>query len=235
MNSTRTTALTVLVFGLCVSGRQASAKKPRVRSLFYNAARATTPDKQGFTAKQRGKNPPAIVKNGILQQGPTSKTGGQWWETDGVPLDFGAAASGMNAEWTVRVDESQFFYRWGHIRTGWHASFADRHHRFFLVFVGKERVILINSDPDTRPAIEKFKTGGRFHHFRFVVDDEVGMLFVDGAKQPLVSKPVGKPNRRQVEKNRVYFGEGTQFVGGKFAVKQFFYANDAGRKSPFHP
>ena len=93
----------------------------------------------------------------------------------------------------------------------------------------------MNGDPDSRPAVARFNAADNFHHYRLVVDDELAMLFVDGSKQPIVSKAVGRPASEENQANLVYFGDGTQLAGGKSQLKDFFYASDSVSKSPFHP
>ena len=90
----------------------------------------------------------------------------------------------------------------------WHVGIRDKQQRLFLVFVGTDRVAIVNGDPDSRPAVASFNAAGAFHHYRLVVDDELAMLFVDGSKQPIVSKPVGRPESGEDQANLVYFGDG---------------------------
>ena len=166
----------------------ASGRKPAVRTSYYSAGRGTLPTQQGFRlVNSDSDHPPAVIEGKTLQQGPTSRHGTQYWRTNSILLDFSPSGRGVSAEWVVRVDQSTY-HRSPHFRTGWHVGIRDKQQRLFLVFVGTDRVALVNGDPDRRPAVAKFDAAGKFHHYRLVVDDELAMLFVDGSKKPIVSK-----------------------------------------------
>lgn len=226
----------VLFAGAMITGRiESSEGTTTVRHAHYSAARGTLPSEQGFRVVDSDPDhPPVVVEMETLRQGPTSTVGTQYWHTNSIPLDFGPAGPGVSAEWVLRVEESSY-HRSPHFRTGWIVAILDKKLRCFLVFVGTDRVAIVNNDPDGQPSVAAFNAADQFHHYRIVVDDNQAMLFVDGGRNPIVSKPVGQPRPLKAYRNRVYFGDGTQLAGGKWQLKHFYYANDAASKSPFHP
>ena len=99
-----------------------------------------------------------------------------------------------------------------HLYTGWKASFIDQNGHRYLVCVAKDKIILHAGKPDPIPTIVPFTSlPDEMLHFRFVVSDKQGSLFLNG--QNLVSKTLGKPNSPKARHNRVYFGDGSNLSG----------------------
>ena len=203
------------------------------RFALYDASRGTLPTEHGFRLYDNNlDSAPPRVEKGVLLQGPTSTKGEQRWQSKRIPLDFRAEASaaGLSAEWIVRVVQTELDQERQY--TGWHAHFIDQHGHFFLIALAADQIVL-HAFPDPKPAVAKFDTTDAFHHYRFVVDDNQGILLVDG--KPLLSKSLGKPDAPKIKANRVLFGDATSSAGAQTELKAFYYSNDPRAKSPFHP
>ena len=203
------------------------------RFAYYDASRGSLPTEHGFRLYDNNlDSAPPRVEEGVLLQGPTSTKGEQRWQSKRIPLDFRAEASptGLSAEWIVRVVQTKLDQERQY--TGWHAHFIDQHGHFFLIALAADQIVL-HAFPDPKPAVAKFDTTDAFHHYRFVVDDNQGILLVDG--KTLLSKPLGKPDAPIIKANRALFGDATSSAGAQTELKAFYYSNNPRAKSPFHP
>ncbi len=202
--------------------------------VYYDASSGTLPTEQGFRLIDSSlDNAPPRVDKGVLVQGATSMSGYQYWSASHIPLDFRPEGSGLNAEWIIRVEKSNYDRSVQY--TGWTAAFYDRHGHGFFVFLAENHLVLHNAHSDPDPSVVEFKTTDALHHYRFVVDDDRGMIFVDGDTTPLLTKPVGEANSPKSNFNRVRFGDWTKLAGSKTQLRAFAYSSNASMKSPFHP
>ncbi|MEM7392360.1 MAG: hypothetical protein AAF492_08415, partial [Verrucomicrobiota bacterium] len=69
---------------------------------------------------------------------------------------------------------------------------------------------------------------------RFVVDDGVGRLYIDGGDNPVMERRVGSVTN-PTSANLISFGDLTGTAGGEVSMKNFWYSTDPLETSTFHP
>lgn len=155
----------------------------------YDARLGTLPDAQGFTLIDTGGSPPCTIQGDAMYQGRTRWDGLQNWYSDDVPLDFDVGAV-MEADFNVIY--SSYSTATGYELTGLHLVISDAARRVFNIHVASDKISLGNQLP-VGNYWRAFDTTDDFHHYRLVVDDGVGSLFIDGGPDPFLSVPVGSP------------------------------------------
>lgn len=207
------------------------------QSVAYDPSRGTQPTEQGFRLldNARAHADPRVI-NGVLQQGPTVAQAYQRWYTRSIPIDFSPEGKGVAVEWTARVKSSGLYEdrfrkkEW----TGWGVQLKDKNGYTFDIYLGEDRVLLNRDDGNTPIATYKFDTTDRFHHYRFVIDDSQGMLFIDGDPKTVLTGNLGSPNQVRYSKpNEVAFGDCTNHALCEVHLKHFWYTNNLEVKSPF--
>jgi beta-lactamase regulating signal transducer with metallopeptidase domain len=211
-------------------------RQPRRSTHHYDASQGTLPTEQGFYRNSADGSIPQ-VRAGVFDTGTASTAGYSSWTAFTSPLDFKPSGkSGVAVEWSARIKSSETWYsELGRRRTGFGVRVAGRHRREFWIYLGEDTIWLQNHTTDDKPAVYKLDTTDRFHHYRFVVDDRLGMLFVDDQAEPVMTREVGNPNKENSSESRIDFGDLTSSAGGDALVKNFWYSTDVREKSPFHP
>jgi beta-lactamase regulating signal transducer with metallopeptidase domain len=203
--------------------------------LFFDAARRTLPLAQGFNLLDTDRKSQLAIVDGALEQGTTEEAY-QFWHSNTLPLDFSPDGNGVAVEWIARIERgtAHSTTKQDEVWTGFSVSLVDQAHHRFLIYVDEHVIYLQNGDIDPAKATYKMDTTDGFHHFRFVVDDGEGRLFVDGHPDPMMSRPVGGTREWKYYEN-VAFGDGNTAANANVQIKAFFCANDASIKSPYCP
>ena len=211
-------------------------RKASRRSKLYSAGHGTPPSKQGFTRKVANASgvDPKVRRDALMIEN-VGKRGQLFWETATQPLRF-TAGDGIAIEWIAQIESTETYFKEGvPFRSGYGVQIIDQDLHEMVVFLGEDYVAIRNYQKDPQPAIYGFDTTDGFHHYRFVVDDGVGKLFIDGGAEPVAVRKVGKANPTlKTRENRVSFGDLTLVAGGTTRLKKFGYSTDARAKSALH-
>jgi len=204
------------------------------REVHYDPRSGSQPTEFGFRLldNDRGHTAPR-VNDGMLSQGPTTKNGYQRWYSHKVPFDF--ANGGVAVEWVAKVKQSTIHSvpAEGKLWAGWGVQLLDGRRRAFDVYLAGDRVMLNRDNGNFPVAVHKFDTTDRFHHYRFVVDDAQGMLFIDHDPTPALVADVGGPDqRRWARENELGFGDCTTGASCEVQLRSLFYSNDPRAKTP---
>jgi len=198
----------------------------------YDPRLNTLPEAQGFTLSEGPPlSPPPSVSNGIFHQGPTSLGGEQFYHRNDVLLNL---TNGFTLEATLKVISSTYDPNAGGIgsqRSGWYMEGIDQFGRRFIVGIDSSGVT-VNTDAKLLASngfsVRPFDTAGNFHHYRLLVREGVGTLFIDGTS--VGSTPVGDIVDPATS-NRVFFGDGTS-AGSNEVELAFFRYTDAALPDP---
>ena len=185
----------------------------------YDASLGTQPDAQGFELYDDGGSPAYTIQDGALHQGLTNWDGKQKWMSRDTPIDFEVGAV-METE--VKIIHSSVSTSGGYRIAGWDMSITDSDGRCFVVYIGSEEIFLWN-EPELYPQRITFDSTDDFHHYRLVIADGAGSLFIGGASNPSLTLPVGPawhslPNTGQ-------FGDITYHGQSESLLRSFSYIN----------
>lgn len=176
----------------------------------YDASLGTMPEQQGFTRTNgNSTGPEPVVADGSLHQfEDTSPDATEYWVGSGQPLDFANKSYVMEA--TLEVISSNYIPDIGTgQRSGYYFTMTDAAGRHFAIGIAADG-ITINTDSAYHPSngvpFTAFDTTGGFHTYRFVIDNGVGALSIDGVL--FASVPVGGAVRADIA-NFVAFGDGS--------------------------
>ena len=184
----------------------------------YDPGLGTLPEAQGFAAYDTGE-PVCTIQGGAMHQGLTSWNGQQWWQSQTIPMDFDVGAV-MEAD--LKIISSTYSTSSGYEVAGWGMALSDASRRAFHVFIASDRICAWSS-PGVDTGSIPFDSTDDFHHYRFVVTDGAGSLFIDGAPDPFLSLPVGVV--WYTDANRAVFGDGTGFGQNESLLRSFSYLN----------
>lgn len=201
----------------------------KTQELYYNPRGGTQPTEVGFRLldNDRGHAGPS-VKDGVLSQGPTTRKGYQRWYTHKVPFDF--SEGGVAVEWIAKVNRSTIHQvsSEGKLWAGWGVQLSDSHRRAFDIYLAEDQVMLNRDDGNYPVKLHKFDTTDQFHHYRFVVDDSQGMLFIDHDPTPVFMAEIGVPEQpRWASANELGFGDCTTNASCDVQLRSIFISNDS--------
>ena len=185
----------------------------------YDASLGTLPDAQGFTLIDTGGSPPCTIQGDAMHQGLTEWDGQQLWTSLDIPVDLDVGAV-VEAE--VKIIYSSCSTSSGYRIAGWHMGVSDASRRGFFLFIASDEVFLWNQ-PELHPECRAFDPTDGFHHYRLVITEGVGSLFVDEVPDPFLSLPVGPP--WDPAANRARFGDGTFDGQSESLLRSFSYIN----------
>ena len=138
-------------------------------------------------------------------------------------------------EWVAKAKQSTIHSvpAQGKLWSGWGVQLSDGRRRAFDIYLAEDGVML-NRDIGNYPvAVHKFDTTDRFHHYRFVVDDAQGRLFIDHSPTPVLVSDVGAPDQpRWARANGLGFGDCTTGASCEVQIRSLFYSNDPRAKTP---
>jgi len=185
----------------------------------YDASLGTLPDAQGFELFDDGGSPPYTIQGDAVHQGLTSWEGSQWWYCLDVPLDFDV---GVVMEADLNIISSSYSTSSGYELTGWQMVISDVPGRAFHVHIASDKISLWNQ-LTFEPEYKAFDSTDGFHHYRLVVTDGVGSLFIDGGADPFLTQPIGPV--WYPAPNRVAFGDRTGYGQNESLLRSFSYIN----------
>ncbi|MFN9969718.1 MAG: hypothetical protein ACK58T_07465, partial [Phycisphaerae bacterium] len=153
----------------------------------YDPSLGTLPTNQGWQYIQDGApSPPPIVASGVLQQGPTSFTGYQYWQRSDVIADF-SSVSGQVIRADVKIKSSTYSPGGlaGTWRTGYTILSVDSFGRTMALGISDTGVRIsvdgFLADSWSSPLIA-LDTTSTFRSYTMVGVNSVYKLFVDGAE-----------------------------------------------------
>lgn len=220
-------------------GKPKQTAQSPIRRIVYHAKNDSLPIAAGFNLfndrRDQHSTLEKIDSQPVLRIGRTTQPGRHYWHVDRFPLNFDGSGRGTTIEWVSKTISSRSIGAPGWQRSGFAVHLADHKKRGFYIYIGDERIHLLNKGDDSQAAVASINTADRFHHFRFVVDDEYGRLFIDGSDQPVLSRKVGEVDSSDVPTNSVSFGDLTELVGGEALVKSFAITNQFTSRMIPHP
>ena len=183
----------------------------------YDAALGTLPDAQGFTRVDTGDpSPEPAIVDDALHQGPTAEQGSQYYHINDVRLDF---TVGFELEADLQVVSSDYANCYGRPVAGYCIWVTDDAQRLFYIWIGEDRIIVQNSNEDLS-AGSSYATAGPYRHYRFVVEEGIGTLFIDD--EPFISVEVGAESQA-ADPNKVHFGDITGCAGSDTYLENLFF------------
>jgi len=132
------------------------------------------------------------VSGGFLNQGPTTNSESQYWQStinSNPAFDFN---QGFVLTARLNVVSSSYVETGGIRRSGYYYIFSDTLGRYYQFGIASDRVFFDNtsSAPTGGPAYTLVNTTG-FHDYRVVVDSSGARAFFDGASIALTSAALG--------------------------------------------
>ncbi len=188
-------------------------------SKTYDAGLGTLPDAQGFTLLDSGGSPPCTIQGDSMHQGLTKWDGQQLWTSLDIPVDLDVGAV---VEADVKIIYSSCSTSSGYKIAGWHMGVSDAFRRGFSLFIASDEIFLWNQ-PELHPECRAFDPTDGFHHYRLVITEGVGSLFIDEVPDPFLSLPVGPP--WDPAANRARFGDSTFDGQSESLLRSFSYIN----------
>lgn len=178
-------------------------------TITYNPNLGTLPTDQGFLLYEDGTHPDPYVTDGRLHQGPTERISYQSWRSEAVSFDFTQGMIALNA--TLEVISSNYEDgsdpNCGMRRAGYAITLIDSSRRVFTIWIAIDRIFIFNTG-SSGTEIAPFDSTG-VHQYQFVVDGEVGSLFIDGDTEAFLTISIGS-TEAVPETTPVAFGDGSR-------------------------
>jgi hypothetical protein len=176
---------------------------------WYDAGLNTLPEQQGWTVIN---NPPATqpsIQDNVLYSNSIELQYLYWTQTDKY-ICF-PDSHGIVVEFQLKINSSQYILSSDRWRTGYSVWVSDYQGRTFRIGIADTGVILSN-DYDwlniNSSSFVPYNTTNGFHLYRFVIQDNIGQLQIDGNK--VVSLEAGSVNA--TTPNMVLFGDATMLA-----------------------
>ena len=183
----------------------------------YDATLGTLPDAQGWELQERTpSSPPCTIQGDGMHQGLTTWSGFQTWHSFDVPFNFTEDYVFMEAELKVISSSYDPFPR-----AGYGLVMADALERLFAVQIAGDRIFITNS-VQSGTETRAFDSTDDFHHYRFVVTDASGKLYIDADPIPFLSLAVGSPWPSGAD-NGAFFGDATALGQSETLLRSFAF------------
>lgn len=205
-------------------------REPAERELIYRADAGTLPIQHGFRliSDRRGQKSQIVRQGGqpVLQIGPSSRRGRHYWYANPFAMSFDAAGSGVVVEWVAKTVKSPLVGDPGWHRAAFGVHVTDEQRRAFYVYVAADQICLANHSADRSPAFTpKLDSTSRFHHYRLVIENQRGLLYVDGNPRPALVREMGDVDSADVPANSISVGDLTLLAGGTTQLQSIAVAN----------
>lgn len=217
-----------LPWALCITCVLLLSKTAALATIVnYNPSLNTLPDTQGFSFSDSGGSGTPTVSGGILNQGPTSFAGTQFWFRNDVAFNFD---TGFAIEVNIKIISSSYDPNAagaGSQRSGWYMEGTDALGRRFIIGIDSNGVV-VNTDATLMTSngmqFRGFDMTNAFHDIRLVVSGGVGTLFVDSVARG--STAVGPVVDSSIA-DRVFFGDGSGGGNSQTQLSLFRYSDSS--------
>lgn len=175
----------------------------------YDAGQNTLPEQQGWTVRNNPPDTQPLIQNNVLDSKPTVLQYLYWSRTDHY-ICF-PVTPGFVVEFELKINSSQYILSSDRWRTGYSVWVSDYQGRTFRIGIADTGVIVSN-DYDwlniNSSSFVPYNTTNGFHKYRFVIQNNIGQLQIDGNK--VVSLGAGVVNA--TTPNMVLFGDATMLA-----------------------
>ncbi len=196
------------VLSVCAAASCAGLSLAQTPWLAYDASEGTLPTRQGFQLMDDQSGAAPLMRSGVLEQGPTSFEGQQYFHANHTEIDFDRGvlirASVNVLSSTYRLAECA-----GAARFGYYLGAVDRLGRIAYVGMSDDKLFVLTSGSDVPSNVKPIVTipmRGQWRELNMQIRSTGIDLYADGrflAHYPL--GPAGVTGNR----NRVIFGDGT--------------------------
>lgn len=205
------------VLSVCVAASCAGVSLAQTPWLEYDAAAGTLPTAQGFTLLDDQWGPAPVLRNGVLDQGPTDFSTQQYWHAP-HEIDFDR---GLLVRCLINVTSST--YRLGDcasaVRFGYYMGAIDRLGRMAYIGISDDKLYVLtsaNDVPNNSKPLVVIPMRGQWRELSMQVRGTGIDLFADD--RFLAHYPLG-PTGVTRSINRVIFGDGTACGSSRTLLK----------------